>query len=304
MLDKIFLKISQIFNRICTKLSIDMSIVFQKTLFPFNFTTVVSKDFIDIRSISCPVCGNITKIEPFDTNLRETGFCKCCGSWNRQRLMAVLLINLIERFTGVRVPHLSCEIPKTLKIYSAEWFGATHEALRRFPGYFWSRYSGGQYKSGDIVNGHPHQDLLATSFPENHFDIVLTSDVMEHIPEPYLAHREIYRILKPGGAHLFTVPCKMNTPLDEQWAALVGDKIVHLIPHPEWHGDEEDSNLVYTIFGMEMICHLWVLGFAVRLYEVFDTGKGIIDSNSVAFEAIKHHNPIPRPIPTGLRNCS
>jgi ubiquinone/menaquinone biosynthesis C-methylase UbiE len=30
--------------------------------------------------------------------------------------------------------------------------------------------------------------------------------VLDHIPSPYQAHRELYRILKPGGSHVFTVP--------------------------------------------------------------------------------------------------
>jgi SAM-dependent methyltransferase len=188
-----------------------------------------------------------------------------------------------------------------MKIFSAEHFGAVHETLRGLPGYSWSRYSGSEHQSGEVVNGHPHQDLMATSFPDNHFDIVLTSDVMEHIPEPYLAHGEIYRILKPGGVHIFTVPCSLNNPIDDQRAAVVNGKLLYLAP-PEWHGEPTDSNLVYTIFGLEMVCHLWTLGFRALIHESSDPEKGIIGFNAVAFEAVKHHDPLSREVPMGLRS--
>ena len=279
---------------------------FERLHFPFDFLKADPHGTAtDIGQIFCPVCGGTVKMKPFGPpNVRETGFCSGCGSWNRQRLTAVLLLGLIERFSGVCATHLaSPEIPENLQIFNAEWFGAVHERLKRLPGYSWSRYSGGQYRSGDMVNGYPHQDLLATSFPDNHFDIVLTFDVMEHIPEPYLAHQEIYRILKPGGVHLFTVPCNLNNPLDDQRTAMVNGEIV-LLSAPAWHGEQEDSNLVYNIFGTELICHLWVLGFDVKVHEMSDPEKGIIGPGSIAFEAVKHHDPIPRPVPTGLRNCS
>ena len=53
--------------------------------------------------------------------------------------------------------------------------------------------------------------------PANEFDIVFSSDVMEHIERPWLAAEEITRILKPGGvAMIFTLwawryhPCPLD----------------------------------------------------------------------------------------------
>ncbi|MEJ2697366.1 MAG: class I SAM-dependent methyltransferase [Candidatus Sulfobium sp.] len=278
---------------------------FEKTHYPFTFAAPPSTEIIDsMKLLFCPVCGATADMQPFTDNVRESGICCNCGSWNRQRLMAVLLMHVIERVTGVRLTHVSSlEVPDTLQIFGAEWFGALHKTLRRLKGYRWSRYSGPTHKSGDVIDGCPHQDLLSTSFLDNQFDIVLTADVLEHIPEPYLAHREIYRILKPGGVHIFTVPSNMNNPLDDQRAALANGELIRLKP-PEWHGKEVDSNLVYTVFGLEMICHLWSLGFFVRFYEISSPGKGIIGPRAVGFEATKHHEPLLREIPEGLRSQS
>jgi len=38
------------------------------------------------------------------------------------------------------------------------------------------------------------------------FDLVITLDVFEHVLRPAKAFAEIARTLKPGGAHIYTVP--------------------------------------------------------------------------------------------------
>jgi predicted SAM-dependent methyltransferase len=55
---------------------------------------------------------------------------------------------------------------------------------------------------------------------------VLSSDVLEHMPELYRAHSEIYRVLKPGGRHIFTVPYGEAMIRDQVRASLVDGKVV------------------------------------------------------------------------------
>ena len=47
-----------------------------------------------------------------------------------------------------------------------------------------------------------HEDLRSLSFPNNSFDLVLSAEVFEHIPEPYKALNEVFRVLKPGGSYV------------------------------------------------------------------------------------------------------
>ena len=53
---------------------------------------------------------------------------------------------------------------------------------------------------------YPQEDIQALSWDDGTFDLVLTSETLEHVPDPRLALRETRRVLRPGGRHVFTVP--------------------------------------------------------------------------------------------------
>jgi SAM-dependent methyltransferase len=49
-------------------------------------------------------------------------------------------------------------------------------------------------------------DLLSLPFPDASFDVVMASEVLEHIPDDDVAMAEISRVLRPGGRVAVTVP--------------------------------------------------------------------------------------------------
>src|SRR5205085_10654997 len=49
-------------------------------------------------------------------------------------------------------------------------------------------------------------DVCALPFEREEFNLVLATDLLEHVSEENLALREIARVLKPGGCALITVP--------------------------------------------------------------------------------------------------
>ena len=49
-------------------------------------------------------------------------------------------------------------------------------------------------------------DLQHTGLPDAQYDSVFCSQVLQHLPEPELAVREIARVLKPGGRAVISVP--------------------------------------------------------------------------------------------------
>lgn len=49
-------------------------------------------------------------------------------------------------------------------------------------------------------------DATAIPVPDGQFDVVLCTEVLEHVPEPIQVIREMARVLKPGGKVLLTAP--------------------------------------------------------------------------------------------------
>jgi len=47
---------------------------------------------------------------------------------------------------------------------------------------------------------------MAIPFKDNVFDTVICTQVIEHVPRPWLVVHEIYRVLKEGGHLLLSTP--------------------------------------------------------------------------------------------------
>ena len=49
-------------------------------------------------------------------------------------------------------------------------------------------------------------DIQNSQFPDQSFDLILCSEVLEHVPNPEAALKTLYRILRPGGIAIVTTP--------------------------------------------------------------------------------------------------
>ncbi len=56
------------------------------------------------------------------------------------------------------------------------------------------------------------EDALNLSFPDNHFDLITSVDVIEHVGQPERMIEEVQRVLKPNGIALITFP-SLDFPL-------------------------------------------------------------------------------------------
>lgn len=75
-----------------------------------------------------------------------------------------------------------------------------------------SSYIGLDLKDGDVTGS-----ALELPFPDNYFDTVFSSQVIEHVEDPFLMMRESMRVLKKGGYLILTAPlfwCLHEEPRD------------------------------------------------------------------------------------------
>ncbi|MBK8554775.1 MAG: methyltransferase domain-containing protein [Lewinellaceae bacterium] len=58
--------------------------------------------------------------------------------------------------------------------------------------------------------GTVNMDITDIQYPDAHFDAVICSHVLEHVPDDAKAMKEIHRVLKPGGWAIMLVPIDAN----------------------------------------------------------------------------------------------
>jgi SAM-dependent methyltransferase len=122
---------------------------------------------------------------------------------------------------------------------------------------------GGRYTGVDVVqNDQGTVDVVAdisrVPLPANMFELVLCTEVLEHVPDPLAAVAELRRLCRPGGAIIITTP--FAYPLHEE-----PHDFLRLTPHMlRWCAREVDLDLrELTLLGDELQvaatlwCNLW-----------------------------------------------
>lgn len=243
-----------------------------------------------LEGVQCPVCGHVGAVDGFTENLRESGYCAECGTWTRLRQVAAAAL-VVAASRGTPASSLRELATSTdFRIYNAEAHGPLHQALSEAPGYVCSEYFGDDVAPGTLQpGGTRHEDLQHLSFADCSFDLVISSDVFEHVPEPYVGHREVLRVLRPGGHHVFTVPFLPASALDQVRSRPGANGIEHLMT-PEFHDDPmrgDGAALVFTVFGLEMVPNLARIGFDVTVYRPWDPTRGLIEPGAMVFDACR-----------------
>jgi SAM-dependent methyltransferase len=210
----------------------------------------------------CAVCGEWTEFVDMSPSIRETYQCQICRASMRERVMAQAIVTM---HGGLRVDSLKAlaAVPEfaRLKIYEPGVSGAFRPYLRGLAGYensfFWD---GG--RPGEVINGVPHQDLEQLSFADQSFDLVLSSDIFEHVRKPWDGFSEVHRILKPGGLHIFSIPLfHVADPHTVSRIDTSGPTDVDILER-RYHGDGRGGkSVVYTDFGSDILRKLGDIGF-------------------------------------------
>lgn len=61
----------------------------------------------------------------------------------------------------------------------------------------------------DVCSTTCNGDVTNLPFPDNSFDHIIASEILEHIPDDRGAMRELFRILRPGGRIAATIPAAL-----------------------------------------------------------------------------------------------
>ncbi|MEX0644385.1 MAG: methyltransferase domain-containing protein [Parvularculaceae bacterium] len=139
-------------------------------------------------AFTCPICRYHGPFISVGVPARFNARCPQCGARERHRLTHLYVTEGgADKLAGKRILHFAPE-------------KANYRMMRGNP----------LYETADLrqTKGVTHRgvDMRATPFPNNSYDVLIAHHVLEHIDEDRQAMAELFRILKPGGCALLSVP--------------------------------------------------------------------------------------------------
>lgn len=169
----------------------------------------------------CPCCGNKVRYYPLpdyyqkknndykvlehvaETLNKEEYLCPCCMASDRDRMIVAFLKDLKL--------NSNCEGEKLLQFAPANsienWIEKNCYSLIY---HSTDLYMEGVTFISDIQN--------MSNVPEEHYDYIICSHVLEHVQDDIKAMNELYRILKKDGICIFLVPVVLDVDdIDEEW---------------------------------------------------------------------------------------
>ena len=211
----------------------------------------------------CPICERKTIFIERETWLRDFYHCARCASIPRWRALIYVLQTHFPNW-------------RELKIHESSPGGASSEKLKREGQDYLASHFFPDIEVGKMYQGFRCENLERQTFRDAEFDLVITQDVFEHVLDPGAALTEIARILKPGGAHVFTLPWYYWKKTLVR-AIRDGDAVRHL-ETPDYHGNPIDPNgsLVVTEWGWDLCDFILEhSGLTTTAIRIFDRYRGI-----------------------------
>lgn len=215
-----------------------------------NATCIKTIDDLTIYAGECILCGGEVRFLNKGEVPRYDCVCMSCGSVPRHRAIIHGISRYVPEWGG-------------LAIHESSPSEGSSDYLRKYAkNYSFSHYFQG-HESGEMVPFLGEeimcQNIEKMSFAEESFDLFITQDVLEHIFSPEKAFKEIGRVLKKGGTHIFTLPwyseytkTRCRAKLDDSHSQSV--QIKHL-EKPMYHGNpiDQEGSLVTYDWGQDLI---------------------------------------------------
>ena len=198
---------------------------------------------------SCP--RDLASVAPVGFVDRESQFCTSCGSSLRTRRLAeVLLEHYAGEARSIRRPRPGRAFPPA-RHRRDQLHRRIHPLLEPLQRLTYVEY--------------PEQDLQALTYADASFDLLLTSETLEHIPDFRRALAETRRVLRQGGRHVFSVPLDPRLQRTRSREGMA----------PMYHGrgggpyaivTRRNDMLAYTDFGLDVPDLLREAGFEAEVH--------------------------------------
>lgn len=196
----------------------------------------------------CPVCQRSSRsFRQFGIISRDDARCFHCGSLERHRLLWLFLSKRTNLFDG--------KAKKVLHVAPEPCF---EERFRK--------HLGQGYLTADLLapNVMVKMDITDIQYPDESFDVIYCSHVLEHVPDDRKAMREFFRVLKSGGWAILLVPITVQKTFEDP-------SITDPIRRLELFGQQDHVRR----YGIDYVDRLKEAGFEVQMTRVND----LVDSD-------------------------
>lgn len=131
-------------------------------------------------------------------------------------------------------------------------------------------------------------DITDIPYPENTFDIILCSHVLEHVEDDKTAMKELFRVLKPGGWSYLAVPIdkERNITFEDKNIVSPEDRLKHF-----WQEDH------VRLYGLDYKDRLEQAGFIVHIDEYLQKiSAQDIENYGLQYREIYHFGMKAKPV--------
>ncbi len=216
----------------------------------------------------CPICDGESVFRSRHAWFRDHLLCERCGSIPRERALMKIISEARPNFRNLDI-HESSPAQR----------GVSTLMKRECSGYSCS------YFFPDVERGQIEprfnarcEDLENLTFEDSSFDLVITQDVLEHVFDPDSVFREIARVLRPGGAHIFTVPIVNKFGATRRRASIADNGQIEHLCEAQYHGNPVDAegSLVTIDWGYDIASRIQsACGMPTVIVQIDDIEKGI-----------------------------
>ena len=229
---------------------------------------------------NCPICEAERAFTADHSWLRDHLVCSGCGSIPRERALFKVLHDYYPNYQSLAI-HETSPCGR----------GASVKLRRECEGYSTSQYLPDEQPGAINQDGIRNENIESMTFADESFDLFVSQDVMEHVFDPQRAFREIARVLKPGGAHIFTVPMINKNKMTERCAAIDSDGAIEYFKEPEYHANPVDpkGSLVTMHWGYDIASYIQsTSGMPTIIHQIDNIDLGIRGEYSDVVVSLKH----------------